>query len=262
MSQAKFKIPFNNYIANGDTTLAAISAMLDEKIAAHAPGGSKRVANPIRDSATGKLIAVEIELPEAAAQQAVASLANNGGVAGEPVVIPAPLLILDFDATEGITYSGDTATWDGAASNGDRLVGMIHGQALPFPGFPFSPQDKFSFYKGGVIDSEAVASAGQAYFRILNETVFSPKGTGDKVMRVKDGEVTIKYGGGTVLPLKVNATELAVTEPATSGNLDTYFIDTVGRLWLQDRRIEGSSLPGFPIVEFDDAVIAQNGIAS
>src|SRR3989304_7932511 len=117
MASERARVPLDNYIKNGDQTLAELSESVTTQI-----GATPGVANPVRDPATGKLVRVELTFPDTVSQQAVAAINANNGVPVVVTAIPQQLFISDLDDTVGIQAPGGNPTYKGHAVSGAVII--------------------------------------------------------------------------------------------------------------------------------------------
>jgi hypothetical protein len=92
-------VGLDNYTQAGDQTLAELQQSIQAQTGA--PPG---IASIIRDPSTGRLVRVELTLPDTAAAQAAAVIAANKGVA-TTIVAPPQLFLDDLKDTGGIVLA-------------------------------------------------------------------------------------------------------------------------------------------------------------
>lgn len=103
-----FKVPMDNRIQPGDQTVNEVVLSLQQQ--GHAP----QVTNHVRDPITGKLLYVDVQLPEASSASGQAAIDGNPGKAGKPVIaIPDGWVGMDLHATQGIYYDSMPTLADG-----------------------------------------------------------------------------------------------------------------------------------------------------
>jgi hypothetical protein len=91
MPNVKFEVTMDNLLKSGDQALSEIMTALDSD--------NPNAANVVRD-AGGKLVRVEVNLPESASERARAAINGNAGVAVHSVALPDPYFVYSVTLME------------------------------------------------------------------------------------------------------------------------------------------------------------------
>lgn len=240
MANSKFEVYFDNRVKPGDTSCGEIiSELASQGIAAQA-------AEPVRDPISGKLIKVNVHLPDTANAQATTAIDGNSGVAVATLNVPLPPQALVSDVTN-ITYpsvlSGDTdggnwdffsVTYSSDAANATVVpAGRLRGDGVSAIYEDFGTNPDLGLYKNLTIQ-------------------FANWVAGSPALVINDGDVVITTSSGSIT-LQLSA-PISVPAPTTPGysSTRTFFVDAAGRLY--DERYSDNNVLTLGPLSFQDAV--------
>lgn len=230
-------ITFNNLLLSGDQSLTDLT----NSISADA-GLPPSAANIIRD-VDGKLVRVDLTLPDATSQSAIDAIVNNKGVANVQACFPQ-LMLNDLDAANGIAIGGGFP----ALAAGQRIVASV------FP-LPSGFSGTIGILRStGYTDFAALSSAGPVLIQVAN---FGVSGATDLVIPI-NATITLNHPGGP----SVYTFQKALTLKAPSLDFTasyTFFLDDQGNLFVAfGRNADGSGniFTEFPF-DLDYLVVCQ-----
>ena len=201
----KFVLPMDNRVKPGQATRDEVIANLRAK------GIDVQAADPVFDPVTGKLVRVEVNVPDSAAQAARDAIAANPGVAGTtpPVAIPEPLFIFNLE---------NMALTAGSVVASERL-----GIAMVNSGAPAGTSLGI-LTNTGYLDLGNNAGFSHAILDVINIFKATP-------FTLAASDLTLTFDGGTDL---VVANQDPITLPGNSSALgrDKFYIDTAGKVYL------------------------------
>lgn len=164
MPDVSIRVPLDNYVQNGDTTLG----QLLNSISAVNNGEHPGIAEQIRDPSNGKLVQVRLTFPDTVSQTAVNAINNNPGVPHTCVAAPPALIESNLNPDSRATY--------------------YHDYPLPLPAEPGS------FIRMLQLSATVTSVAGNA---ITFQTVTGPTGVGNE-NRSGWGSQTITVVGNAI----------------------------------------------------------------
>ncbi len=214
MGNVKFNLGFDNRVQPGAVSCQELIATLQ------AQGVSVNAANPVKDPITGKLIAVELNLPDTAAQKAIEAIAAHGGVASSGPALPTPLLTLNLsnivsaalilEAGHRIFVRATSASGAGAAAS----FGELNGDGVS------------NTYTDGAINSDPVQFTHD-FITLSNPSSATP-------MVIPASDLTLTSDGSPVL--LANTASISVAQDGA----DIFYIDAAGLLYRKFQVIGGS----------------------
>lgn len=241
MANINAKIPLDNYVQNGDTTLEQIL----NDVAAVNNGEKPGVAEQIRDQSNGKLIRVELVLPDSVASQAINAINANPGVPTTVHGCVPQLLATDLNASNpnGIVwggaanwgYSAAIQAWDNATDWNPINQGLFV-EALTSTGSILTrlgrlngtPNPATNTY----LDENKLVSAAPIRIRVLAQTAGALDGVnnpnvpaGEVLWEWKKTEVlTLNFSNGQSLALQPNNNFSLITTGSSLGATAQLFI--------------------------------------
>ena len=192
----KIIVSVDNFSQSGEATLAEIQAQ--------AAGQGGNAAEVIRDPATGKVIQVNVNLPDTASQVAVDAITNNKGVA-TVLVFPSVLSdqSFDFDLLAVGAFPVDTPSWawtrspDPQASDvgaaDDFFVGAS-GKSLKFPLVTFNvPPGEPGFRRVRVLPGSPLSDLIAPGRTVESETQVRFSAFADITVRLGNVNLTVEF---------------------------------------------------------------------
>lgn len=215
MGDTTIRIPLDNYVQNGDDTLNELIA----SVAAVNGGIKPSVADPVRDPATGKLIRVNLTLPDGAADAAATAI-NSNPAAKVEAGCPEQLYARELNdaAPDGIVYSG--------ALEAGALI--QHISAAPLPTGNFGRLDG-----NGYIDGEERLSAAPV------QMAFQNRSTTDDLVIATGDTLTLNISATQSLNISLNA-DLTIPKVVSAvANTIMVYVDVNGKLYTRTKVFEG-----------------------
>ncbi len=231
MPNVKFRMNMDNRVKPGLTTRSEVLANL------RANGIDVQAADPVFDAVTGKLIRVDVMLPDTASQTAKDAIDANPGVSGTVIPIPEPLFVFDLENMVLATHVLEVGTFN------DQIQFAVTSDGLAFRtslGTLSNPSGAGNVYADGSTNVNG---------RPFAIAILVARSAG---WTLPPSDLTITYDGGKTLAL-ANQSPIAITKLAGFLGSQTYYIATDGKMYLGRSDIDASLIAPRT---FDEAVAA------
>ena len=230
MPNVKFKIKMDNRVKPGLTTRNEVLANLRDQ------GIDVQAADPVFDATTGKLIQLDVHLPEASSAAAKSAIDANSGVSGTVTPIPEPLFVFDLenvvlaDTVLDPGASQDSMTFDVFSGTFANRLGTLRNVGA-----------------GNVFTDQGNNTLGRPFFLV---SLFNAANTA--AWTLPAGDVTLTYDGAQTLVL-ANAAGIVVDSSPTQNTSKVFYVATDGKMYLQASNTPLLTIPGRT---FEEAVAA------
>ena len=236
MGNVTIRIGLDNRVQPGEQTVQEILATLQ------AQGENPNAANPIKDPLTGKLLGVDLNLPESASAKATAAVDGHGGKASSTGPIPDPLLLLDLDAAAGMVFSQVLAQRSSPNDNGQQLrISAIDLLAL------LTPIDMGRIRNDAGTGNDYVDIAANATPTTHTHTVLridhQAESDGSSAVYLQNsGDLVLKRGGGQTIPVVLVDPISFPTNDNLKATIVEYWVDDQGRLYEKFKHVNGITI--------------------
>jgi len=208
MPNVTAKIPLDNFVQNGDTTLTELLAA----VAAVNGGNNPGIADPVRDPATGKLVQVRLAFPDSVSQNAINAINANPGVPIVCAAVPEPLIGGDLRASgpDGIVFSGVIPSAPFSAT-------IFCQSTVPGP----SSFSLGRLLSTGYIDN-AARQPGQIHFSFFVQT--------GQILTIATTELVLNFADGRIVPLLLT-NDIVVDGTVVGGQIFHAWVDIDGKMY-------------------------------
>lgn len=225
MGTTKFKLGMDNRIQPGITTQQEVIATLQ------AQGINPGAANPVFDLVTGKLIQVDLTLPEESADKAAAAIAAHGGVVGSPGGLLSPLFILDLT-----NIALATVILDAVVQGVDGQIIRITAIASDLS----KPNQNLGDLGGNGTANTYVDFGNNNDPTFQDHTLMQITHRGSADFSIPANDLTITADGNALLVAAL--APLVVKAAAPSFSQKFWWIDSAGKLYLAGETVAGSTV--------------------
>ena len=239
-------VRFTNIPQNAEDTVRELTAEVQNM----AGGKEMRVANPIHDPDTNRLVSIDFILPDTAAEDAKTAIADHNGVVGDPVIIPPNATFEDLDPTTGAAFAQLLEFDSGPAQRARGIITILSAGSVSFPA-GFGPGTvSLGRVEGGAagnvyVDLKVASGPGNPLFMQIN-SAFNLGAT--QAIVLADGELVLKSLGGTLLPIIWKNGTFTVPEDG----VQECWIDADGKCYPSRTLLSGSDIGN--INTYDQAV--------